>query len=132
MFSYNLFLNKIFTKWRSYQMHREAQWAHTVNLVEHYLRVNRIEEYTIQMIIMQLMSGLGDPQFNIKTYRNSILARTDTGALRHLERRKINESMVLIRGVLQRLAGNDEFTQNVMFILRQLLGNLDLIRLALR
>ena len=128
-------------------MHREAQWAHTVNLVGQYLRVNRIEEYTIQMIIMQLMSGLGDPQFNIKTYRNSILARTDNrteigrelsshpfGASRHLEveRRKINESMVLIRGVLQRLAGNDEFTQNVMFILRQLLGNLDLIRLALR
>ena len=125
-------------------MHSEAQWAHTVNLVGQYLRVNRIEEskahlarsakFTIQMIIMQLMSGLGDPQFNIKTYRNSILARTDTGASRHLEveRRKINESMVLIRGVLQRLAGNDEFTQNVMFILRQLLGNLDLIRLALR
>lgn len=123
-------------------MHREAQWAHTVNLVGQYLRVNRIEEskthlarsakFTIQMIIMQLMSGLGDPQFNIKTYRNSILARTDTEGRSEVERRKINESMVLIRGVLQRLAGNDEFTQNVMFILRQLLGNLDLIRLALR
>jgi len=88
-------------------MHREEQWAHTVNLVGQYLRVNRIEEFTIQMIIMQLMSGLGDPQFNIKTYdlrstrrfasyRNSILARTDTGASSHLEveRRKINESMV--------------------------------------
>ena len=110
-------------------MYSEAQWAHTVNLVEHYLRSKHIEEFTIQMIIVQLMSGLGDPQFNIKAYRNSILTKTEIQL--EVERRQINESMYLIRDVLSRLAGGDEFTQIVMFILRQLLGNEDLIRLAL-
>lgn len=99
-------------------MHREAQWAHTVNLVEHYLRVNRIEEFTIQMIIMQLMSGLGDPQ----TYRNLM-----TEGQIEAEMQQINESIVLIRDVIRRLGqmrNVDSFHEDVIFILRQLLRNL--------
>lgn len=87
--------------------------------IEHYLRVNRIEEYTIQMIIMQLMSGLGDPQFSFKT-------RMTEGQI-EVEMHKINESIVLIRDVIRRLGqvrSVDSFHEDVMFILRQLLGNL--------
>jgi len=83
--------------------------------VEHYLHVNRIEEYTIQMIIMQLMSGLGDPQFSFKTRMTEV------------EMHQINESIVLIRDVIRRLGqvrSVDSFHEDVMFILRQLLGNL--------
>ena len=88
---------------------------YTVNLVGQYLRVNRIDEFTIQMIIMQLMSGLGDPQFSFKTRMTEV------------EMHQINESIVLIRDVIRRLGqvrSVDSFHEDVMFILRQLLGNL--------
>ena len=102
-----------------------------LSLIENYLRANHIEEYTIQMIIMQLGSGLGDPQFFI--YRRSAQSRsTQRGAsyrITNKEAESLRDSTIRIRDVIRRLMlnprrGDEEFFEYIMFILRQLLGNL--------
>jgi hypothetical protein len=116
-----------------------------LSLIENYLRANHIEEYTIQMIIMQLGSGLGDPQFFISNMyevrtglhlaadRRSVQSRsTQRGASYRItskEAESLRDSTIRIRDVIRRLMlnprrGDEEFFEYIMFILRQLLGNL--------
>lgn len=106
-----------------------SRYENNINDLVLYLYGKGVDQYVIEMIKMQLLSGLGDPQFNFRLYKQTLLCENETDSdlielSTNIERS--NESIKNIKNVLRKLKSG-AISENVLtyeFILRQLLANL--------
>lgn len=112
-----------------YIIRMNHSYENNINQLVLYLYGKGIDRYIIEMIEMQLMSGLGDPRFNFGLYKQTLLCQNETDQdLIELSKdiQKIEESIKNIESVLRKLRSGT-MSHNVLtyeFILNQLLGNL--------